>query len=79
MIRESIDLLGKRGRDKVTDFEGIVENVSFDLYGCVMLYLRPKINIYTTSLQGGWVDIRRIMFEDDDRVMDVPDFDAATS
>ena len=42
-VQESISLVGFKVKDKVTGFEGIVETISFDLYGCVQAVVRPMV------------------------------------
>jgi hypothetical protein len=34
-ITKHLDLLGKRVRDKITKFEGGVESIRFDVFGCI--------------------------------------------
>ena len=76
MIQETINLLGKRGRDKITGVEGVVECVTFDLYGCVQIILRQKVKEDGKIPASGWLDVQRIVVQDDERVMNVPDFNA---
>jgi hypothetical protein len=63
MITETIDLLGCKGKDKVTGYEGIISSVSFDLYGCVQLALTPPAKKGETELKHGhWFDIAPPLF-----------------
>ncbi len=79
MIQGTIDLLGKRGRDKITGIEGLVESVTFDLYGCVQLCLRQVVKEDGKINDAMWMDVQRIEVQDSPRVMDVPDFTAAVT
>ena len=79
MIIEAFDLLGKRGRDKVTGLEGVVESISFNLYGEVMVALRPVQQFDGNISNAFWLQEQRIVIEDGERVIDVPDFDAVAS
>lgn len=76
MIKNHFDLLGKKAKDKVTGFKGIVECLSFDLYGCVQVTLRPeglkKDNGHMKDAQ--WFDVSRLEVLSKQPVMDVPDF-----
>jgi hypothetical protein len=60
----------------VTGFKGIVECLSFDLYGCVQVTLRPegikKDDGHTKDAQ--WFDVSRLEVLSKQPVMDVPDF-----
>ena len=45
MIKEAINMLGRKAKDRVTGFEGVISSVSFDLYGCVCgIITPPKLN-----------------------------------
>lgn len=76
MIRESIELLGLRARDRVTGYEGVIETTAFDLYGCVQLAIRPPVNDKGEVPDGRWFDVSRLEIKGD-RIMPVPDFDRA--
>lgn len=75
MIEQSIELLGLRGKDKVTGFEGVLDSVCFDLYGCVQVSLAPSAEGKDEVKNGRWFDVNRIEVGAE-RVMDVPDFKA---
>ncbi len=56
--------------DKVTGFKGVAESVSFDIYGCVQVVVRPQMN---ELVEGRWFDHKRLEIQPDAvRVMDVP-------
>ena len=48
IIKKHLDLLGLKVKDRVSDFEGVVISISFDLYGCVQADVRP----FTTDKDG---------------------------
>jgi hypothetical protein len=71
-----MELLGQKARDTVTGFEGVVECVSFDLYGCVMATLRgphDKKN-QKEGAPAHWFDVKRLQVLSKKPVMQVPDF-----
>jgi hypothetical protein len=73
-VDEAIGLLGLPGSDKITGFEGIIDSVCFDLYGCVQLALRPTKTKEDGSLrEAHWFDIHRINVGSG-RVMTARDF-----
>lgn len=74
MIKETIDMLGRRAVDRVTGFDGVITSVSFDLYGCVMAVLSPPAKD-SDMKEGRWFDVQRLTV-DDGKVMAAPDFDA---
>ena len=76
MITETIDLLGLTGKDKVTGAVGVIECISFDLYGCVQIALRAQINDKGEYPDSRWYDVSRITVQDVPRVMPIPAFQA---
>lgn len=76
MITETINLLGRKARDKVTAFEGVVTSVSFDLYGCVQVVLQPPLGADGKPADGAWMDVARLEMLKAKPAMGVPDFDA---
>jgi len=73
-IEKAIDLLGRRGRDRVTNFKGIITSLSFDLYGCIQVIVKPQVGEDGKSLDGAWFDLNRIVTGDSPKVMPTPDF-----
>jgi hypothetical protein len=60
-VDEAIGLLGFPGKDKVTGFEGVVDSICFDLYGCVQVALKPqKLKDDGGIREGVWFDVHRI-------------------
>lgn len=72
--QDHINYLGKKARDSVTGFEGVVTSVSFDLYGCIQAVLSPPLGKDGKMEDGRWFDIHRLEITDDKRVMPVPAF-----
>ena len=60
MIEQHLKLLGLPMKDRVTGFKGMVDSVSFDVYGCVQASLRPKMNDSGKLPVGHWFDIKRL-------------------
>jgi len=75
-MQEHLKLLGFRVRDAVTGFEGVVESVSFDLYGCVQAIVRPGLDEKGLPQDGRWFDLKRLTATapGDGPVMAVPTF-----
>lgn len=70
-----IALLGLRVTDKVTGFAGVVESISFDLYGCVQCYARAATGADGKQCPGAWFDHKRLNITDKTPVMEQPNFD----
>ena len=79
MITQTIDLLGRRAKDKVTGFEGVVSSVSFDLYGCIQIVLVPAKGSDGKLGDAHWFDVQRLTVLDDAPVMRRPDFGARSA
>ena len=75
MIKQTIDLLGRSGTDRVTGFTGVVTTVSFDLYGCVQLALTPSAKDGKYD-HGHWFDVQRVKLSTAKKAMEAPDFEA---
>lgn len=78
MIEKTINMLGRKARDRVTGYRGTITSVCFDLYGCVQVWLTPDAAEGQTKLEHGhWFDVARMEFTTDVRVMPVPMFGGA--
>lgn len=75
ILRQHVGILGMKVRDRVSGFEGVVESVSFDLYGCVQTVVKPPAKDGDAK-DGRWFDIQRLEVTDATRVMPVPAFAA---
>lgn len=77
---EYLNWLGYPARDVVTSFEGVVDSVCFDLYGCVMVSLCPPHDQSKDADKqfSRWFDIKRVR-KTGDPVMERPKFEAPGS
>ena len=66
-----LEILGRRGRDRITGFAGVVTSISFDLYGCIQIVLSPPADDKGVVPDGRWFDFARIE-ADGVRVMEPP-------
>lgn len=76
VITDSLALLGCKAKDRISGFEGVVDGVSFDLYGCVQATVRPGIDKEGKPKDAFWFDVKRL--EIGKRVMDRPKFESVT-
>ena len=72
--KKHIELLGFRAKDKVTGFEGVIDSVCFDAYGCIQVSLKPPMNKDGEVPQGYWFDVTRVVVDNSQRIVDLPDF-----
>ena len=77
LIKKHLELLGHEVKDKVSDITGVVISMSFDLYGCIQAYVRPKeIQKEDGTLKpGNWLDVARLVVVSKKPLMDQPDFE----
>ena len=54
------NVLGKKGKDKVTGFEGVITGHAKHLYGCDTYWLCPPIDKDGKMPEGSWFDEGRI-------------------
>lgn len=75
-MKDHFKMLGMKARDVVSGFEGIVESISFDLYGCIQAALRPPRDMKKPAEwpDGRWFDIKRLEVIGKKPVMTVPNF-----
>lgn len=76
-MNQHFKLLGFKVRDVVSGFEGIAESISFDLYGCIQIALRPELDKKAKPgefPEGRWFDAKRLKPISKTPVMPVPDF-----
>lgn len=63
-MERHLELLGWAVRDMVTGYEGVVEHVGQDLYGCVMAVVRSRATVDKEGKQnidpGSWFDVARL-------------------
>lgn len=87
--KKHIELLGLSAKDKVTGFKGVIDSVTFDLYGCIQASLRPPIDDVRKEINeigltswltkprngngNGRVDVTRLEVSKE-RIIDPPNF-----
>jgi len=69
---KDLELLGLKVRDKVTGAIGIVESISYDLYGCVQAVVRPPVDDKGVVVDGRWFDVNRLIVIEGNPVMEIP-------
>jgi len=69
-----IELLGFKAKDKITGFEGTIDSVCFDLYGCIQVSLKPPMDNDGKIPDGYWVDVTRIKITNKNRIVELPNF-----
>lgn len=79
MVKEHLAWLGLRAKDRVTDLEGVVVSISFDLYGCVQAVLNPGLDKDGKQREQTWYDIARLVMVNDTPVMRPPDYHNSAS
>lgn len=62
-----MDNLGKKARDKVTGFEGVITGKVYYLYGCAQYCLVPKARNGKLG-ESEWFDIGRVEVFENDRI-----------
>ena len=67
------DLLGYKAKDMVTGFSGVIDSVSYDLYGCVQVIISPPAKDVKRE-QGCWFDAKRVKIMGKKPVMPQQDF-----
>ena len=79
-VDEHLALLGFKVKDVVSGFEGVVESISFDLYGCVRAVVSAQVAKESKEgLKLGdshYFDLKRLQAVSDGPVMTVPTFAA---
>jgi len=73
-IEQHLQLLGTHMKDIVTGIEGMVDSISFDVYGCVQGCLRTVANKDGTLPESRWYDVKRLKPTSKKRLLDVPAF-----
>lgn len=76
MIEKTLRLLGHKARDKISGFEGVIDSVGFDLYGCVQATVRPGLDDKGEPREARWFDVQRLEILTTEPVMTAPSFGA---
>jgi len=74
-VEKHLSLLGLRVEDKVTKAVGVVDSISFDLYGCVQAGLNPGMDKDNKQLECRWYDVSRLTVLDETPVMSQPNYE----
>lgn len=74
-VRKHFELLGMRIEDSVTGFKGVVESISFDLYGCIQVVANPGLDKDGKQGECKWFDVSRLKITSLEPVMARPNFD----
>ena len=77
-MQKHIAMLGYRVKDKVTNAEGVVASISFDLYGCVQAIVNPGMGKDGKPKDSLWFDVARLELISKKPVMTPPNFDYGT-
>lgn len=75
----SLATLGRWGQDRVTNFEGTVSSIQFHLSGKTEFALSPRVDKEGKYPDGKWFDSKRVSLIGDQRAMEPPKFDQATT
>lgn len=68
-------LLGREVQDRISEREGIVDSICFDLYGCVLASFAPtKLNEKGERLPALWYDIKQLKVINPIPVIKPPDY-----
>jgi len=59
-MEKHFEMLGRTYTDVITGVTGIVDNLCFDLYGCVQASLREKKKKDGTLPEARWFDVTRL-------------------
>lgn len=73
-MKKYFDFLGYECQDTITEAKGIADSICFDLYGCVQVSLRPKVDKKGDHPQGHWYDAKRIKVVGKKPVLVAPNF-----
>jgi len=72
LVQESVNILGRYARDKITGIFGPITSVSFDLNGCVQCIINRGLDKDGKPYEGYWMDIQRMDLEPSDPIMPLP-------
>ncbi len=73
-INGHLSKLGFKVRDRVTNMEGVIVSISFDLFGCVQAIVNPGLDKDGKPRDSQWFDIARLEMTSERPVMVQPDF-----
>ena len=70
-----LDLLGYPVTDCVTGFKGVVECMSYDLYGCIQAAVKPPMDEKGELKDARWFDCKRLTKTSEQPVLPPPVFE----
>lgn len=73
-VKNHLDKLGLKCRDRVSNFEGVITSICFDLYGCVSALVNPGVDEKGIAREQNWYDVQRLEILSDEPVMKQPNF-----
>lgn len=74
-IKQHLDWLGFKVKDKTTGFTGVVTSISFDLYGCIQAIVNPAMTKEGKLQDAHYFDVSRLQKIGKSRVMELPNYD----
>lgn len=74
-VRQHLNILGYKVKDRVTGFTGVASSVGFDLYGCVQVIVNPGLNNEGKLGEQCWFDIGRLEITSKTPVMAIPNYE----
>ncbi len=74
-IQKHLNLLGKKVKDKVTGYKGVVSSVGFDLYGCIQAIVNPGLDKDGKPLDNHWFDVSRLEVLSETPVLPPPNYE----
>ena len=60
IVNKHFELLGMIAKDKVTNAQGVVASISFDLYGCIQALVNLGIDENGKMKEQYWLDVNRL-------------------
>lgn len=72
-VQKTLDLLGRKAKDKITGLTGVVVSISHDLFGCVQATLHTGVDKDGKHMEQFWYDVSRLEVLDEPRVMTPPE------
>lgn len=73
-VEQHFELLGKKVKDKVSGFAGVVNSICFDLFGCIQASVAPPMDAQGKLQESYWFDVTRLTVVSEKPVMQLPDF-----
>ncbi len=74
-VLDHLNMLGLKVKDRITQYTGVIQSVSFDLYGCIQGAVAPPVDKDGKLPTSIWFDLNRLEVVDDTPVMELPNFD----